>query len=1080
MVQAIDFAVRDSAGGLVRGTVGGESGSNFIQMGSGEEISLNLSRASVVAYERTGTDLIISLSDGSQIKLAGYFAGAEPNLLYLSTNGDIALVELSGTEGPLYATYGATEGWDKYSLLDDLRFVSGDNFAEAVAYSDEPAGQGLFAPALLGGGLGAGGLAAGLLGGGVLLTGGGGGGGGGSTGGGGTGGDGGGGGGTGGGGGGGTGDRPAPTVDNPTRTDTVTTNTVDRNLVITGTGAPGDAVVVTIGTQTQTTTITPGGTWGVTFPGTSLPPDGTYDSNVVVTPPGGTPIELDGPDYIIDLTPPPVTLVSGFERNGDVENLVEHADGVTLTGTSESGASLTVTVNGHTKTVTVGATGTWSVNFTTAELPGGEYTVPAVIRATDPLGNVTIVNDRVVIDTVPNTITFNAVTADNTVNNAEATAGFSITGSGTPNTTIAITLQGLTQSVTVGADGGWTLSWAAGTLTPGEYEALISATSTDAAGNVRTATHTMRVDTATSVAFAATPVEGDNTVNGTERLDGVTLTGTTQPGATVTVEWQGTTLPATVAADGTWTVNFGVASLTTSTLPLATTATVTARDAAGNTASATKTITFDTKTNVTIDPNQLGGDNIESGSEAANGIVLTGTAEAGASVAVTFEGVTRTVTANASGVWSASWTAAEVRPGQYDSTVAVTATDLAGNTASATHAIRVDTLVSPFTANTVATGADSVINKVESASGITVTGTVEAGSSVVVRFGTGSAVNATVTGTTWSAFIPAGQIPAGENTIALQATATDAVGNTAVQTQNVQVDTLVRNFARTGGVIGGDGILNGNEIAAGLTLTGTVEPNATVVVQLANGSSQSATAGANGLWSVTFAAAQLPTGEGTSTVTMTATDRAGNTETLNASFAYDSVAPGAPNVISFDRVVDGVRGVGVVSTADDLSFFKVASSGAATAMTATESQNPAFPGETTYSFGSNRVPDGTYLVINTEDAAQNQSSTLFIVNNTGSSTVDLARTGLQDFDFSTINLHFAASASLTITDAQLRALTGADQKLTIAGGADDTVTMTGAVDTGANVTIASQVYSVYTLGSQGSTILLDDDIQKVI
>jgi large repetitive protein len=1055
MVQAIDFAVRDSAGGLVRGTVGGETGSNFIQMGSGEEISLNLSRASVVSYERVGGDLIITMADGGQIKLAGFFAGTDENLLYLSTNGDIALVQLSGTEGPLYATYGTTEGWDKYSVLDDLRFVDGDNFAEAVAVSNEPAGQGLLAPALLGGGLGAGGLAAGLLGGGVLLTGGG-------------------------GGGGGGGSRPLPTVDNPSRTDTVTTNTVNKDLVITGTGVSGDTVVVTIGTQTQTTTINSDGKWGVTFPGTSLPPDGTYDSNVVVTPPTGNPIELDGPDYIIDLTPPPITLVSGFEKNGDVENLVEHGDGVTLTGTSEVGATVSVTVSGTTKTVTVGSSGSWSVNFSTTELPGGEYTVPAVIKATDTLGNVTIVNDKVVIDTVPNVIGFDSVTSDNTVNGAEATAGFNITGTGTANATISITLQGISRTVTVGADGKWTLSWAAGTLTPGEYDATISATSTDAAGNVKTATHTMRVDTATTVAFASTPVEGDNVVNGTERADGVTLTGTAQPGATVSVEWNGTTLPATVAANGSWTVTFSAASLPTGMLPVSTTATVTARDAAGNTASATKTITFDTETDVTIDARQLGGDNIESGAEAANGIVLTGTAEAGAQVAVTFEGVTKTVTAGANGVWSANWSAAEVRAGQYDSTVTAQATDAAGNVDTTTHNIRIDTVVNPFTANTVNTGTDTVINAVEAAGGMNVSGTVEAGSTVVVKFGNGQTVNATVNGTTWTAFIPASQIPAGESAVSLVATATDAVGNTAVQTQTVNVDTVVRNFARTGGSIGGDGTLNAQEISSGLTLNGTVEPNATVVVSLGNGASKTVTAGADGKWSATFASSQLPTGEGSMSVTMKATDVAGNVATLTDNFAYDTVAPGAPNVISFDRVVGGVRGVGVVTTDDDLTFFKVGASGAASSITATESNNPAFPGETTYSFGTNRVPDGTYLVINTQDAADNESSTLFIVNNTSSSVVDLSRSGLQEFDFSTIDLNFAASASLTITETQIRGLTGADHKITIAGGADDTVTMTGAVDTGENVTIANQVYSVYTLGNQGTTILLDDDIQKVI
>ncbi len=1059
MVQAIDFAVRDSAGGLVRGAVGGDTGSNFIQMGSGDEISLNLSRNSVVAYERAGGDLLITLTDGSTVKLAGFFAGAEQNLLYLSTNGEVIAVDLTGGEGTQFASYGATDSWDKYSVLDDLRFVDGDNFAQAVAVSDEPAGQGLFIPGLLGGGLGAGGIGAGLIGGGLLLGGG-----------------------DGDGGGGG---RPQPTVDNPGRTETITSNTVDRDLDITGTGVVGDAVVVTVGNQTQTTTIRPDGTWGVTFPGTSLPPDGNYDSDVVVTPPGGTPIPLDGPNYVIDLTPPPVSLTQGFESNGDVENLAEHANGVTLTGTSEAGATLSVTINNIVKTVTVGTSGTWSVNYTTTELPGGEYTVPAVIRATDPLGNVTIVNDRVVIDTIPNTIAFDPVTADNTVNGAENTAGFTISGMGTAGSTISMTLQSITRTVTVGGDGKWSLNWAAGSLTGGEYDATINATSTDAAGNIRTATHVMRVDTTTSVAFASAPVETDNTVNATERADGVTLTGTAQPGATVSVTWNGQTMPAAVATNGTWTVNFAADGLPTSMLPMATTATVTARDAAGNTATDTRTITIDTGTDVTIGSSQFGGDNIESGSEAANGIVLTGTAEAGARVAVTFDGITRTVTADGNGNWTASWTAGEVRPGQYDMTVTVTATDLAGNTDTASHQVRVDTVVQPFTSNIVPTGADTVVNKVEADAGLTVTGTVEAGSTVMVKLANGTSIAATVNGTTWSAVIPANQIPAGESTVPMTATATDAVGNTSILTQQVQIDTVVRNFARTGGTIGGDGVLNALEVASGLTLQGTVEPNSSVVVRLANGSSHTVQAGANGLWSATFAVGELPTGEVSTTATITAIDRAGNTAVITETFAVDTVAPGAPDVITFDRDVrpasSGVRGVGVTSSDDDLTFFKVGASGSATAMAATESIDPDNkPGETNYSFGTNRVPDGTYLVINTEDTAGNESSTLFIVNNTSSSTVDLNRTGLQGFDFSTIDLTVAPQASLTITDAQIRSLTGADKTLTIAGGADDTVTMTGANDTGNNVTIDGQTYSVYTLGNMGATVLLDDDIQRVV
>ena len=84
MVKAIDFVVRDSAGGLVRGNVAGD-GSNFVQMGMGEEISLNLARESIVGFAQDGGDLVITLVDGRQIVLADYFNQAgEANQLYLS------------------------------------------------------------------------------------------------------------------------------------------------------------------------------------------------------------------------------------------------------------------------------------------------------------------------------------------------------------------------------------------------------------------------------------------------------------------------------------------------------------------------------------------------------------------------------------------------------------------------------------------------------------------------------------------------------------------------------------------------------------------------------------------------------------------------------------------------------------------------------------------------------------------------------------------------------------------------------------------------------------------------------------
>ena len=109
MVQAIEFAVRNSAGGIVRGTVGGE-GSNFIQVGSGEQVSLNLARSSIVGYERQGSDLVVKLVDGGTVVLDGYYdvAPGSINRLYISADGGVTEVILQdgGADGVLFVPYG--------------------------------------------------------------------------------------------------------------------------------------------------------------------------------------------------------------------------------------------------------------------------------------------------------------------------------------------------------------------------------------------------------------------------------------------------------------------------------------------------------------------------------------------------------------------------------------------------------------------------------------------------------------------------------------------------------------------------------------------------------------------------------------------------------------------------------------------------------------------------------------------------------------------------------------------------------------------------------------------------------------
>lgn len=1057
MVEAVVYAARSSAG-TVQGSVGGDGGSSFLMVGSGEEVSLNLSPSSVAGYERSGQDLLIQLIDGRTITISGFFVdpGMAENRLYLSSDGQVIAVSLSSdATGMLVPVYGAPDVWDKYSDLDALRFAEGDRVADAAMVTDEPAGMAPFAPGILAGLGGAGAAGAAIIGGGAIIGGiaGGGGGGGGNEGGGG---------------------HTPPAVDDPVRRVTLTTNTPSLEFPVSGTGHPGDTVTVDLGGNTQTTTIGENGRWEVVFPEASLPGDGTHGTVVVVTrPDGGAPVTLDGPTAIIDMTPPALSLTEGSASSGHVENADDHANGVRIGGTSEAGAAITVQLDGAQAQTVAAADGTWHVVFPPADVAGGERTGTLTVTATDALGNSSTLTDGVAIDTVPHPLTIDPVTADGIVNAAEAGAALTVTGATAPGATVTVGLGGATRSVTAGADGRWSAEFAAGTLEGGTYGATVTASTQDSAGNRSNATRSVAVDTTSTVSITG-PVAGDDVVNATEAAAGVSLAGQGEPGAAISVDWAGGTRSTTVGADGSWSVTFPAESVTPG--EYASTATVTATDAVGNTATATREIRVDTTTSVSVNAGQAGGDDIVSGADRNGGVTLTGRGEPGANVSVVWSGVTRSGTVGADGTWSVSYGAADIPAGTYAATASVTTTDRAGNTATASHAMQVDTEVTGFRRATLSTGDDNVLNAAESAQGLTVTGIVEPGSTVMVRLGSGMARAASVAADgSWSLTIPPGDIPAGEATVSLTAVATDRVGNSATLTENVAVDQVVRSFARTGGPIGGDGTLNAAEVAAGLPVGGTAEPGASITVSLSNGATRTTQADASGNWTVTFASADLPRGELNATATVTATDRAGNTSTLTEAFRVDTVSPGSPEVVSFSRDGDGLRGIGTEATDDIYAFARVDANGGAQPMNAFRSDDPVF-GETNFRF-STPVPDGSYLVINTADGAGNNSSTLLIVDNTNAAQVSLSRPGLAGFDLSAIDLSFAPQAQMTIDSQTLQELTGPGQTLMVKGGADDSVTLTGATATGESRVIDGDRYTIFTLGDTGGTVLIDDQIR---
>jgi hypothetical protein len=118
----------------------------------------------------------------------------------------------------------------------------------------------------------------------------------------------------------------------------------------------------------------------------------------------------------------------------------------------------------------------------------------------------------------------------------------------------------------------------------------------------------------------------------------------------------------------------------------------------------------------------------------------------------------------------------------------VAVTDRAGNTATASRDVEFDTFVNALSGGAVQEGSNTVFNASEIRDGITVSGQVEAGSTVTVDFG-GATYNATVDANgNWTLDLPASAFSAEEYSADLVVNARDAAGNVDSLTQTIEID----------------------------------------------------------------------------------------------------------------------------------------------------------------------------------------------------------------------------------------------------------------------------------------------------
>src|SRR6056297_2471976 len=779
-MKVIDFVTRTDAGISQRGSVSVEDGVTVIPATRGQEVSLNLRQTEIADYTRDGSNLIINLADGRVVVLEGYFAedsGAQSRL-FISADGYLNEVTLiDGADGAVYAQYGPTEQWGKWSPDDDLIFLGGsDVVAAPVEEEVSMLGAGLLAGGgLLGvGGAGAAGLAAAAV--------------------------------VGGGDSGGDGGRARiePVVNEDGVVTVAGDDVDDPSISITGRAEPGSEVVVTIGDKEIVTEADDQGDWAVNFEDDTLPGDGTHPVVVVVTEPDGTETTLDGPEVVIDLTPPDIAVEEGTQAVGHVVNLVDHEDGVEISGSGEAGAGILVVVDGVEAQTVVDDAGAWQVMFDPADLPGGEREAQVTITATDGFGNTTVVTDVLDIDTVPHPISINAgaVGGDGVVNFDEAAGGVEITGSSTAGATVIVTVDGASREVVTGADGTWRAVYEAGSLPGGEYDATVSASTVDAAGNASQTSETVRIDTEVrDFDMQGNPGGADGVINATEQDGGFVMTGQVEPGSTVVVSFGAAQVNAQVGADGSWTAAFSGAQIPDGTYSADVVATAT--DAAGNSSELRQAVAVDTEAgHLTLNAAAIGGDGVINAAEADAGVLVTGQADPGATVIVSLDGVEHSVRADQTGQWRSRYNSGEITRGVHEADVTARTVDAAGNETQVAGAVQVDTQVDNLSLEdlNLAIGADGrdVINNDVATGGFVVTGTIENGSQVFVTID-GVRHEADVDGNgNWTARFGPNEIAPGERDADIRVDVTDPAGNTAFIEDTVRVDTFVNALDHAG------------------------------------------------------------------------------------------------------------------------------------------------------------------------------------------------------------------------------------------------------------------------------------------
>ncbi|WP_417645073.1 Ig-like domain-containing protein [Enterobacter hormaechei] len=626
-------------------------------------------------------------------------------------------------------------------------------------------------------------------------------------------------------------------------------------------------VTVTFGGKTYTAKVDADGNWTYTVPSADLAglKDGDASVQVSVTNAHGNSASA-GREYSVDATAPTVNIDTVTGDN--VINGSEAAAGVDISGTTtaEVGQTVTVTLGGNSYTAQVQQGGVWSVNVPGTDLSAladNGYTVQASVS--DAAGNPGSAGKAITLDTTPPTVSFNVVAGDDVINSVEHGQAQIVSGTATGASVgdkVVITIGSNQYTTTVDASGKWSVGVPASVisaLTDGTV--TLSATITDSAGNSSTQTHDVVVNTA-SVALTVNTLSGDDVINAAEAGASLVINGSSAQfasGTQVTITLNGKSYTATIQSDGSWTTTVPAADVGTLADGASYQVSVSAQDSAGNSASATHTISVDTTAPV-VSIGKLSVDDMLNAAEAQQPLTVHGSssAEAGQTVTVTLGGKTYTALVGSDGTWTLDVPAADLAAlSQGALTVTASVNDKAGNSGQTTHTLTVDTIAPAVTISTVAD--DDIVNNAEQLAGQTISGTTtaEQGQTVTVSFN-GHSYQATVAANgSWSVFVPGRDfLGLSDGDYTITATVSDKAGNPGSATHDVTLNGDVPTIAIN--TFAQDDIVNAAEHGTPLVISGTTDAPAgqTVTITL-NGKTYTATVQNDGTWSYTVGSADV-------------------------------------------------------------------------------------------------------------------------------------------------------------------------------------------------------------------------------